>query len=108
MDKGIQVGSLLRNVCHLGCALISIRNMPNAINGMEKSEAAANAGFLMNIMAVTAMTVRKSGISVVTQLLNTSFNELMSPIILERIFPVGRLSKSGNPASECAYTVPGG
>ena len=39
----------------------------------------------------------KSGINVVTQLDKTSFNELISPIILDNIFPVGLLSKNLNP-----------
>ena len=70
-----------------------MKNMPNAIIGMLAKEAAARGAFLVNIMATTAIIVKKSGINVVTQLLSTSFKEFISPIIRESIFPVGRLSK---------------
>ena len=39
------------------------------------------------------MTVSRSGIMVVTKLPRTSLRELISPMILDRILPVGRLSK---------------
>jgi len=45
------------------------------------------------MITTTAQIVKKSGISVVTQLPSTSFKELMSPIMRARILPVGRLSK---------------
>ncbi len=84
----------LRNACQRGCAFTSISTVPIAINGVLRSDAAASSGFFANIMTTTAMTVRKSGISVVTQLFKTSFKELMSPMILLNIFPVGLESKN--------------
>ena len=49
--------------------------------------------FFTSIIAATAITVRKSGINLVTLSESTSFNEFTSPITLAKIFPVGRLSK---------------
>ena len=82
-----------RNACHFGCACTSMKNMPNTMNGVLISDAAASFGFLVNMMPTTAITVIMSGISVVTLLESTSFKELMSPMIRDRIFPVGLLSK---------------
>ena len=64
-----------------------------AINGRVQREQAASVGCLINIMTTTDTMVRKSGISVVTLLDNTSFREFTSPMIRASIFPVGRLSK---------------
>ena len=64
-----------------------------AINGSVISAAAARTGFRMNIMTATATTVINSGKRVVTKLFSTSFRELISPMILARILPVGLPSK---------------
>ena len=63
------------------------------MTGNVQREAIASFQSLISMITATPITVRKSGISVVTALLNTSFKELTSPIILARIFPVGLLSK---------------
>ena len=68
-------------------------HMPANIRGIEHREARVRGTLLTSIMAATEQMVIKSGIRVVTQLSSTSRRELMSPIMRERIFPVGRLSK---------------
>lgn len=57
----------------------------------------AKGGLLITMMVITAATVTMSGIRVVTLSDIMSFRELTSPIILARIFPVGRPSKKESP-----------
>ena len=66
---------------------------PTINTGRVERLASARRGLFTSIITTTLATVIKSGIRVVTLLFSTSFKELISPMIRERIFPVGRLSK---------------
>ena len=66
--------------------------------GRLQSEASPSLQSFIIMMITTAIRVTASGISVVTLFESTSFIELTSPMILERILPVGRLSKKPNPS----------
>ncbi len=92
--NAFRLEDFFRKSCHFLCERVCMNQIQMIINGRLLRDAAARAGFFTNMMATTAATVIKSGISVVTKLFKTSFNELMSPMILARIFPVGRLSKN--------------
>ena len=62
--------------------------------GVEIRAAAARIGFFKNIITITAINVIASGMNVVTQFDSTSFRELISPMIRDKIFPVGLESKN--------------
>jgi len=64
------------------------------MSGRDHNALAASFAFFENIIAITLTTVTKSGISVVTLFSRTSRREFISPMILARIFPVGRESKN--------------
>lgn len=108
MDKGVQVGGFTPEILPFLWEYTCISQMQAIISGRLQREAAAKTGFLTNMITATATTVVKSGIRVVTKLFSTSFRELMSPMILARIFPVGRLSKIEDPVSGYGYKAPGG
>ena len=91
--NAFKLEDFLRWICQRLCEYTWITHMQKIISGRLIREAAARTGFLRNMITTTAQIVKKSGISVVTQLPSTSFKELMSPIMRARILPVGRLSK---------------
>ncbi len=72
---------------------VVIRVSPTISMGSVDRLASAKSGLFTTIITTTAHMVIKSGISVVTLLFNTSFRELISPMMRESILPVGRLSK---------------
>lgn len=80
-------------ICHLLCARISVIYIPANITGSAATADKVRYGLTIIIITSTTITVRKSGRSCVTVLCITSLSELTSPITLERILPVGLLSK---------------
>ena len=70
-------------------AIIEIKKIPAIKNGKLQRAAKASFQFFTNIITITAITVIKFGIKVVTAFSIISFSEFVSPIILARIFPEG-------------------
>ena len=91
--------------CQPLCERFSKKDTPNIMIGRLQSEASPSLQSLISIMAITAIIVIASGIRVVTLFDSTFFNELTSPIIRERIFPVGLPSKNPKPkVCICSYS----
>lgn len=108
MNECIQIGGFLRKIRQRLWEKSWITVSPTINTGRVERLASARRGLFTSIITTTLATVIKSGIRVVTLLFSTSFKELISPMIRERIFPVGRLSKSENPVSGYGCKVPDG
>ena len=72
-------------------------------SGSEQSAAAASGAFLANMMATTATIVTNSGMSVVMLFSRMLLRLFTSPVIRERILPVGRESKNEK-SSVCMWS----